>query len=893
MPHMFNNVKQLLPTARIATNVNLSPNILQNNILEITNISEAEMDLAFKSLDGVKFAILGLSDGEWSRLRRFGIYPEDSLTDILSFSIEYIFDIWNDGNQFKEIIDGVLRILNKSMQHAVSLHLADLVSNKIIFSGIDLSALEGVIISPTFMPEKLIKPLFDSGITEWNDLSALTERDVVNRTGTASESLALLCCLQSLYPFVLKMAELVHIPHSQKENWTSFDRLIKAWVLRRAQREKNADMFMHRMGWGVDEPETLESIAKAKGLTRERVRQIEVELRLSLRHPNSIKELYPLWIVTDSFLQESGGICYVDELSEALQRYYKWKEKPSSSGLKNLVDYCPAKILNKNSFIENGEFIYSKGFFCPDCAEVSRYVLDAVSNVKKVGINDIVDQVNTYCKNQCAKGHKYHFKFKRSFIDYVIHENEQLKNAVKSDENNLYYIDTWNALHGRLILAIESILKSNGRAMHFTEIYLEIAKTRADMHDVSFSEHNVHATLDRMPDVFLWDRGTFIHHNHVRIPHGLLGKIEKWIITKLEKGLPFISINGVFNHFKNHCVAVGIPAESALYTCLRVNKNDKLSYPRYPQIILSNKEDQKIPYSVLIDEYFKEAGRAISFKQLKEYFLNEIGLKQFQLNQLISNNSSIIKISSAEFIHISNLKYNSKASKNDFDELVEYSAKVASKEGHVSINKIFKDRIVQCKHISIDSPEMLYSLFRLYASERLHVVRYPQVRQAGNDESREQYIALDIVNYLKKKKSFCAISELEEHFVKKLGYSLQTIWSIRYREDIYTYLRGSVVHRDVISWSPDNQNTLEKIATSVYNEFLKKNYFYGLIDQIIESDDLPPLGNGMLYTNHLLADLIARNKQFILLGNANNAYVPTTNTHSIKTLEDLAGLILA
>ncbi len=778
------------------------------------------------------------------------------MTDILSFSIEYIFGIWNDGKQFKEIIDRVLITLNKSMQHAVSLHLIDLVGNKIVFSDVDFSTLEGIIITPTFMPEKLIKPLFDCGITGWNDLSALTERDVLNRAEADSESLTLLCCLQSLYPFVLKMAELVHIPHAQKENWTSFDRLIRTWVLRRVQSEKYADIFIDRMGWGVNEPETLESIARAKGLTRERVRQIEVKLRLSLRHPNSIKELYPLWIAIDSFLQESGGICYVGELGEALQRYYRWKEKPLSSGLKNLLDYCPAEILNKNSFAESGEFIYSKSFFCSDCAEVSRYVLDVVSKAKRVGINDIVDQVNISCNNQCAKGQKYHFKFKRSFIDYIIRENEQLKSSVKSDGNNLYHIDTWNALHGRLISAIESILKSKERAMHFTEIYSEMAKTRADMHSVSFSEHNVHATLDRMPNVFLWDRGTFIHRNHVQIPHSLLRKIEKWIITKLKKGLPFISINGVFNHFKNHCVAAEIPAESALYACLRVNKNDKLSYPRYPQIILSNKEDQKIPYSVLIDEYFKEAGRAISFEQLKEYFLNEIGLKYFQLNQLMSNNSSIIKTSSAEFIHISNLKYNSKASKNDFDELVEYSAKVASKEGHVSINKIFKDKIVQCKHIGIDSPEMLYSLFRLYASERLHVVRYPQVRQAGKDESREQYIALDIVNYLKKKKSFCAISELEEHFVKKLGYSLQTIWSIRYREDIYTYLRGSVVHRDVINWSPDKQNTLEKIATSVYNEFLKKNCLYGLIDQIIESDELPPLGNGMLYTNHLLADLV-------------------------------------
>jgi hypothetical protein len=877
----------------IADNANRPFSILQKTILDLINISESERDLTCRSFDRLRFADLTIEANEWDRLHRYAIYPEDFLTNILNFSLEYIYGIWQEEAHFIGVMDNVFRLIETSVGHDNPLQLMNICTGEKLFENIDFSVLDGIVISPSIVPEKMVNQLLRHEIKEWKDLSDITECEIVKRSGENTKSLSLLCCLNSLYPFVIRMSKYMHVPIAQKESWSSYDSLISAWVLRRTGNEKYTDMLMRRMGWGLDEPETLESIARAKRLTRERVRQIEVKLRLSLRHPNSIKELYPLWIAIDSFLQESGGTCYVDELSEALQRYYKWKEKPSSSGLKNLLYFCPAGILDKNSYIGNGEFIYSQNFFCSGCAEVSSHVLEIVSKAKKLGIMDVIDQVNTFCKNQCEKGHKYYFKFKRSFIDYIIRDNELLRKSVKSDENNLYHIDTWNALHGRLISAIESILKSNRRAMHFTEIYSEIAKTRADIYDVSFSEHNVHATLDRMPNVFLWDRGKFIHRNHVQIPHILLGKIEKWIITKLEKGLPFISINGVFNHFKDHCVAVGIPAESALYTCLRVNKNDKLSYPRYPQIILSNKEDQKTPYSVLIDEYFKEAGGAISFKQLKEYFLNEIGLKQFQLNQLISNNASIIKISSAEFIHISNLKYNSKASKKDFDELVEYSAKVASKEGHVSISKIFKDRIVQCKQIGIDSPEMLYSLFQLYASERLHVVRYPQVRQAGKDESREQYIALDIVNYLKNKKSFCAISELEEHFVNKLGYGLQTIWSIRYREDIYTYLRGSVVHRDVINWSPDKQNTLEKIATSVYNEFAMKNYFYGLIDQIIESDELPPLGNGVLYTNHLLADLIARNKQFILLGNANNAYVPTTNAHSIKTLEDLVGLMLS
>ena len=130
----------------------------------------------------------------------------------------------------------------------------------------------------------------------------------------------------------------------------------------------------------------------------------------------------------------------------------------------------------------------------------------------------------------------------------MIADSEQLKRIIALKDGKLYSIYRWNLLYGSLLLASESILKRNKRAMHFNEIYEEIKKYRTK--DTYLKAHNIHAALDRSENVLLWDRGTFIHKEYAVFPYGLIRQVEKWAEEKLKQGVPFISVHGAFEVFK-------------------------------------------------------------------------------------------------------------------------------------------------------------------------------------------------------------------------------------------------------------------------------------------------------------------------------------------------------
>ena len=192
-------------------------------------------------------------------------------------------------------------------------------------------------------------------------------------------------------------------------------------------------------------------------------------------------------------------------------------------------------------------------------------------------------------------------------MDYLVSNDPHVRENVRKKEDRRYHINRWNMLYGRLIALAEAVLKTTGRAMHFTEIYNEIKKIRPDDNDLLV--RNVHAALDRSCNVYLWDRGTFVHKDYVSLPLPLLGEIERWVVAELKSLLPYMSVNRVYNNFQSSCSSFGIPTETALYSCLREHSHRKLLFPHYPQIHLAKPETKKIPNSIIFDEFLKDAGR--------------------------------------------------------------------------------------------------------------------------------------------------------------------------------------------------------------------------------------------------------------------------------------------
>jgi len=86
-----------------------------------------------------------------------------------------------------------------------------------------------------------------------------------------------------------------------------------------------------------------------------------------------------------------------------------------------------------------------------------------------------------------------------------------------------------------------------------------------------------------------------------------------------------VSVNKIYNQFEHVCLKNKIPSETALYSLLRSQDTADLAYPHYPQITLSKYSEDKIPYSVLVENYFKRQVGPIPYAQISEYFVERLG----------------------------------------------------------------------------------------------------------------------------------------------------------------------------------------------------------------------------------------------------------------------------
>ena len=615
--------------------------VLTKTISDILNLSENDQEKAWSSFESLELNQLNLPSKEWDRLFWYGIYREDSLENILAFSMGYICKLWSEADKFNEVLDSILNLITHVTGRGVVLRVSDIGDEGRIFKNIQIEALNGLIISPIFIPRRIIGNLYDHGILRWQDITEFSERQIIKRFGFSVKTLNLIDCLWELYPLSRELVSdiLFFDNHIEKD---SFESLMQSWILHRKVNDIYVQIYMKRMGWHGNKAETLESVAQQHGVTRERIRQIEKKLTAKLFHPNAVNVLFSLWIVIDSLLRSSNGIISVSELAELLQHHYKWENKPTFSGLNNLILFCPKTIIKKDNYEKKKKkgIILSKDFFCGDCQDISDYLIEILTLSGEMSIGDVTKRLNAFCKTECPRGHIPKFMFNKSFIDFLFIRDSTLKKKLYRKEDKVYYVDAWKLRYGRIVNVAETVLKQCGRAMHFTEVFSEMKKIRPGL--LSINERNVYATLDRLPSILLWDRGTFIHKENAVFPYGLIRKVEKWVNVKLEQNIPFISIHGAFREFQNLCIHEGITSEYALYSCLKISGEQLFAFPHFPFIYLNRGKIERIPMPLIIEEFIKEAGGPVSMNEIREFAIEGINVKQFMLNQYIDRAPNII-----------------------------------------------------------------------------------------------------------------------------------------------------------------------------------------------------------------------------------------------------------
>ncbi len=863
----------------LTKDIQLPQSLLENTILDVFAITENENNKIWSYFENLTFTELTCLHNDWDRLQRYAIYKEDSLDTILALSLEYIFELWPEEPYFDLIINHIVGLVENTIKKRLS--LKKLYSDDFPL----LYPLNNLFISPTLVPQDLLKELHNYGIYKWNDLNNLSEATIINKYGLTAKSMRFAILHRRILSIVEKVAFLLKQSNFESKEDSTWKRFMRNWLSKRIKNNRDIKIVLQRMGWDGTEALTLEAVGEHHGLTRERIRQIELKYTNTLGHKPSRVDLYPFWIIIDSILYEYSGIMSFKEIVERFCSHFNESGIISEDGFKNLCMFLP-KDLSPKLILHNEEtYIVSKDFVCNNCSSLSEYLFNLITEAQVLSINNIINNVNEYCNKTCTRIDRNNNKFSESFFYYCAEQDEKLKNIIRKKDGNIYHIDRWKIQHGKRIDLVESILKEQKKPMHFSEILSEIKNLRPK--DSGISERDVHAALTRSNNTVLWDRGTFIHRECAPFPFGLIRQIERWLRKKLKQNVPFVAVYGAFSVFQDECIKTGISTETALYMTLKRSADPSLFYPHYPYIYLNDGKNNTISITQALEGFIKTAQGVIELKKIRRYASEQLHIKDFTLSQHLARIPEILHTKNG-YIHVDYLNIDNRI----LSEIIEYIEATIMKLKHLSITLIFNEKRVLCKLLGIDSPELLYSILQLYAGDRFNLNNYPQIRTGSKSVAKRWGMIDDIVLYIRRKNTFCTRQELHNYFVEERGYSEQSIYLVGLRDDIFQYFDGCLIHKDVIDWDQQKQEELESIALSLYKEEVNSGKYYALIDFLVESIHLKDLQAGLVWNNILLSDILSKSGKFKIIGSRKNAFVSLPNQFHIESLADLVCEIL-
>lgn len=145
-------------------------------------------------------------------------------------------------------------------------------------------------------------------------------------------------------------------PEPQPLVGDSLGALLTAAASSAVQNQRNLEVWRLRTGLASSSDgrhPTLEEVAEQFGLTRERIRQIEMRAERRVRMSEAGALLTPILEVADTELARCLGVCPVDHLSRAVSDHLGWKAQPNAHELSALLRVTGSPVGVKNGLVQH------------------------------------------------------------------------------------------------------------------------------------------------------------------------------------------------------------------------------------------------------------------------------------------------------------------------------------------------------------------------------------------------------------------------------------------------------------------------------------------------------------------------------------------------------------
>ena len=853
--------------------------VLRMTLPELLGLTEEEADGIWEAFSDLTFEDLTLPDALNSSLHPPYLSLEDSLELLISSSVGYLQSLFLDDRLFDEILAAVIGDVSTRLGHPVRPNV-DLLSADAFFSEVQdtlpalpLSAVLGTEILESCFPDRRVRRVAD--------LLDLSERAIFLELGFGA------IALRATQTCLLLREELVWLdaldrarpeaPHSANLSDEIRSALV-ASLPAKSGRENNLRVLLRRLGLESGSTMTLEETAAPFGITRERVRQLEAKTLKALDVASFMDELVPLRIDLYCIVAANGWGMLTEDLAGQLADKRGWSEAPSGAALKSIADCLPECMPDTDE-----KLVLLSDEECSDCAVISQVADDVVSKGAAVPVTAFWDRVVSDAAT--SRPDCYACTQHDPIVAAALLSNMLAK---RSDE--LRKTDGWilpQALAGRrpnsLAFRAEEALRRSGRCLHFKEVAKLLAE--AEPTKTAPTPRKVYAALERQPEVINWDSGSFIHKENMPFPYAVIRSIEEWVTERLQQSgaPPMLSVHGVYEQFRQELETSEVPSELALYSLLRISAEPGLLYPKYPQIYLEAGFEERLPLALVLDDFAHNAGGVVSMDEMREFVTEEMGFKEFQLTQALALLPSVLRVGDGTYLHIDYAHVPARV----LDKIVRHAEDLAHQEDFVSVQRVYDDLAVDCVLHGITSPEMLFSLLQLEEREDLVANRYPLLVHREDSKAITVTVQASLAAYLREKGAPCSSAELEEEFVDKRGYEERTVHLAWLHPDVYRYLPGALVHKMTIQWDDAKQAALEESAYRFAGDSSKAGRYFATIQDLLERERLPYIGDKLVWTQQLAADLLSRGERCTLLGNARNAFVTKPNRYGISNLGDL------
>lgn len=835
--------------------------------------------------ENITIGDLGIPVSDICNFREFALFQEDSADLLFSLSLGCLLQVSMNDDTFSKLIDYIERFTGQQNQPLKFASTAK-VSDTPVFADISTDLIDAFRIPKLLNPD-LFNMFYESAIT-WGNIANISERNVIKHFGFTLQGVKVIKHLWLLKEHALKLITRISsgLP---TEAYSGFNNLVDCFVrsiIRNDKKGYHYPVLMGRLGFLDERRWTLEELGQRLNLTRERIRQIENIYMPTLEKPTVLDRLKLLWYAVDETLKTSGGVCCVSEISDSLKISLKWSTIPSDEILASLISLSAKYEVVWEAPVR----IIRPKYECVSCEIIRKCLIKTVESQSNgtLLIEDAIAIMHEFCLSQKCQKTPDLPKFSEGFLRYLDDEIDE----VFADETTLYTQFAWTQKYGnQRLLLVENILRNARRPMHFTEVHAEINKDRPPHGQLS--ERNIYGRIAYSQELLLWDRGTYIHRDHVVVPLDLIRKIEIEIVSRLDGTIPYISVSGIFELFKDDLLEKNIPSESALYTCLRESNNNLLSCPDYPNIVKKGDCATRLPVPFVLEAFVLTQEGTVTYEEVRKYAVETLCINEaiFSTSHF-QNIPNLLRINRGEYIHLSQLSIEAET----LYPVVDHLKTLLTYSNHVSALKLYNDKKITCRLVGVSTPILLFSLIQFFYSDQFNLSRYPKICLVGHNEmgNRTTGVTSEVIRYITEKGTPCSYAELYQHFVDKLGYEQLSVYNVHFNSQVIRYSESVIVHLESLSWSKDKQTTLEMLATNHLHNRNSAGKPYGLIAHLYDYqlDKLPELPNFISWTPTLIGELLCIEGRFRIFGTPRNAFLSIPNSYNIETLDDLLYYIL-